>query len=115
MHTQCKNRFSRKVGLPAVEAVVKQALDNAAWQDGNWGYDGLVTLREQLEERNRQWRLFHEWDAGQQSVDRSPEAILADLSWLLQWIPADVVRSDPDPEKHGIAKMRAALALLSER
>jgi len=74
-----------------------------------------VTLRAQIEKRNRQWRLFHEWNAEQSSVERPPEAILADLTWLLQWFPEDVVRSDPDPEKHGIAKMRAALALLSGR
>jgi hypothetical protein len=113
MQTQCRNRFSRKLGLPAVEAVVKLALDNVPRLEGNWRYDGTVTLREQIEERNRQWRLFHQWEAQQPPIERTPEAILADLSWLLQWFPQDL--ADPDPEKHGIAKMRAALALLAQR
>lgn len=74
-----------------------------------------MTLREQIEERNRQWRLFHEWEAAQPTVQRDPSAILADLGALLHWCPPELLRHDPDPEKHGIAKMRAALALLSRR
>jgi hypothetical protein len=72
-----------------------------------------VTLREQLQERNRQWRLFHDWEAQQPLSSRDLSAILADLGGLLQWCPRELLSSDPDPNKHGIAKMRAALALLS--
>ena len=72
-----------------------------------------MTLREQIEERNRQWRLFHEWEAQQPLSHREPSAILADLGTLLQWSSPELIHSDPDPDKHGIAKMRAALALIS--
>jgi hypothetical protein len=72
-----------------------------------------VTLREQIEERNRQWRLFHEWEAQQPPISRDPAAILADLGAVMRWFPRELWSADPDPEKLGIAKMRAALALLS--
>ena len=72
-----------------------------------------VTLREQIEERNRQWRLFHEWEANQPSVERDPAVVLDDIGGLLRWCPAHLLSDDPDPEKLGIAKMRAALSLLS--
>jgi hypothetical protein len=72
-----------------------------------------VTLRDEIEERNRQWRLFHEWEETQPVIDREPSAILADLGALLQWCPANLLQNDPDPEKLGIAKMRAALSRLS--
>jgi hypothetical protein len=72
-----------------------------------------VTLREQFEERNRQWRLFHEWEAQQPPISRDPAAIVADLGGLLRWCPPELLSADPDPEKRGVAKMRAALALLS--
>jgi hypothetical protein len=42
-----------------------------------------MTLREQLEQRRRQWEAFHRWEA-----------------------------EDPDPEKLGIQAMRRALANL---
>ncbi len=72
-----------------------------------------MTFGEEIEERNRQWRLFHEWEAEQPPISRDPAAILADLGALLQWCPPELLSADPDPEKRGIAKMRAALALLS--
>ncbi len=74
-----------------------------------------MTLREQIEERDRQWRLFHEWEAAQPPTQRDLSAVLADLGGLLQWCPPDLRLHDADPEKHGIATMRAALSLLSGR
>jgi hypothetical protein len=74
-----------------------------------------VTLREQIEERNRQWRLFHEWELTQTPIERCPSAILDDLGNLLRWCPPELIRYDPDPEKQGIAKMRTALSLLSRQ
>lgn len=74
-----------------------------------------MTLREQIAERNRQWRAFHEWEAQQPPISRDPSAIIADLGALLSWYSPELVRTDPDPEKQGIAKMRAALALLSDK
>jgi hypothetical protein len=41
-----------------------------------------VTLREQVRQRNLQWRSFNEWEAAQPPVSREPAAILADLEWL---------------------------------
>ena len=71
-------------------------------------------MREQLEQQKLQWRSFNEWEAAQPSVTREPTAILADLGTLLSWFPQDVRRHDPDPDKTGIAKMRATLALLKQ-
>jgi hypothetical protein len=72
----------------------------------------IVTLREQLEERKLQWRSFNEWDEAQPLVTREPAAILADLGTILSWLPREVRLEDPDPDKNGIEKMRAGLALL---
>src|SRR5271170_4093821 len=46
MHTQWRNRFSRKLGDPAVDAVVKRALDNGSGSGGNWSFSpaGLFHL-----------------------------------------------------------------------
>lgn len=72
-----------------------------------------MTLREQVEERNRQWLQFHEWEAEQPLPPiRDASTVLADLSWLLRWCPPELLETDPDPQKLGIAKMRAGLALL---
>jgi len=73
----------------------------------------VVTPREQIEERERQWRRFHELEEGQPTVERDAAAILADIGGLLRHCPAQLIMHDPDPEKLGIQKMRAALALLS--
>ena len=74
----------------------------------------MSTLREQLLERREQWRLFNEWEDAQPPIDRDPAAILADLGAILSWLPADVRTRDADPDKIGIQKMRAALALLRQ-
>jgi hypothetical protein len=74
-----------------------------------------MTLREEIELRRRQWEIFNRWEAEQPPVEREPGKILADLGAILSWIPeADRLR-DPDPEKRGIQKLRAALAVLSRR
>ena len=75
-------------------------------------YDGLVTLREQVQQRNRRWRLFNEWEAAQPPVNREPAAALADLGTVLSWLEPEVRIQDQDPDKNGVVKMRAALALL---
>jgi hypothetical protein len=71
-----------------------------------------VTLKEQLELRQRQWDKFHRWEAEQPVPERDPAEIVADLGAIWSWLPPDVRLEDPDPEKLGIQKMRAALALL---
>jgi hypothetical protein len=74
-----------------------------------------VSLRTQIEERNRQRRLFHEWDANQPHELLEASAIVADLGALLAWYPPELIRADPDPQKCGIATMRGALSLLSNK
>jgi len=73
---------------------------------------GLVTLREQLAVRDRQWAAFHRWEATQPLPERDPAEILADLGAIWNWLPPEVRTADPDPGKLGIQKMRAALAHL---
>lgn len=70
--------------------------------------------REQIEERERQWQLFHEWEAENLPPARDPSRVLADLSFLLRYISLDDIARDPDPDKQGIAQMRAALTLVSK-
>ena len=74
-----------------------------------------MTLKEQLELRERQWRAFHEWEATQPLPERDPAAILADLGAIWEWLPPEVRSEDPDPQKLGIQKMRAAMALMKAR
>jgi hypothetical protein len=71
-----------------------------------------VTLKEQHEIREQQWAEFHRWEATQPLPERAPADILADLDTIWDWLPPEVRAEDPDPEKLGIQKMRAALALL---
>jgi len=71
-----------------------------------------MTLREQFRLREQQWAEFHRWEAEQPPRERDPAAILADLGAIWSWLPPEVRSEDPDPEKLGIQKMRAALALL---
>ena len=55
------------------------------------------------------------WEAEQPPVDREPGDIIADLGTIWSWLPPEVRERDADPEKIGIQKMRAALALLKPR
>ena len=71
-----------------------------------------MTLREQLEIRDRQWAVFHRWEAAQPLPERDPAEILADLGAIWNWLPPEVRTEDPDPGKLGIQKMRAALSHL---
>jgi hypothetical protein len=71
-----------------------------------------VTLREQVEEYRRRMAVFNEWEAAQAPVERSTAAMIADLGFLLTWVPPEERLRDPDPEKAGIQRMRAGLAHL---
>lgn len=71
-----------------------------------------MTLREQLEQRRRQWEAFNRWEAEQPPAERPAADIIADLGVVWSWLPAEVRRRDPDPEKRGIQAMRRALACL---
>ena len=74
-----------------------------------------MELRQQWEERERQWQGFHEWETQNLVPEREASAVLADLSYLLRFVPAEEILRDPDPDKLGIARMRAALAAISRK
>ncbi len=74
--------------------------------------EAKVTLRQQMEERRRQWEAFHRWEAEQPPAERPPGDILADLGALWLWLPEEVRTRDADPEKQGIRAMQAALRCL---
>ena len=74
-----------------------------------------MSTREQWELRRQQWEAFNRWEAEQPPIERDPGDILADLGAIWNWLPRDVREQDPDPEKIGIQKMRAALALIKPR
>ena len=74
-----------------------------------------ATLREQFEERERQWKEFHRWEAQQPPLEREPARILADLRTIWSWLPPEVRVEDPDPEKRGVQAMHAALSHLKPR
>jgi len=74
-----------------------------------------MILREQWEERRRQWIGFNHWEAEHLVPERTAVEVLADLSAIWSWLPEEVRREDPDPEKLGIRKMRSALARLAPR
>lgn len=74
-----------------------------------------MSTREEWELRRQQWEAFNRWEAGQPLMERAPADILADLGTIWSWLPREVREQDPDPQKTGIQKMRAALALLKQR
>jgi hypothetical protein len=71
--------------------------------------------RAEYEERRRQWEAFHRWEAEQRPAERDPARILADLGAVLRWLPADVRRADPDPEKLGIRALKKGMAFAGGR
>jgi hypothetical protein len=73
-----------------------------------------MSTREQWELRRKQWEAFNRWEAEQPPIERDPADIIADLGTLLSWLPDEERLRDPDPEKIGIQKMRAALAMITQ-
>ena len=72
-----------------------------------------MTLKEELESYRSRMTAFNQWESEQPPVERSPAAILADLGFLLSLTSAEDRLRDPDPEKLGIQRMRALLALVN--
>ena len=72
-------------------------------------------FKEQVEQYHRCLAEFNRWEEWNPTPARSPEAVLADLGFLMSLVPREERRRDPDPEKLGIQKMRQALALWSGR
>jgi len=74
-----------------------------------------MTLKEQLEQRQRQWDAFHRWEEQQPPLERDAAEILADLGAILEWIPEEDRLRDPDPEKRGVQVLFAAGRILNRR
>ena len=71
--------------------------------------------KEAVEQYRRRFEALNEWEAGQSPIERDPGDIIADLGFLLGFVAAEDRLRDPDPEKLGIQRMRAALAAVSRR
>ncbi|MCP5119994.1 MAG: hypothetical protein GY953_55050 [bacterium] len=73
-----------------------------------------MSLNEQWAERRRQWEMFRQWESRQPPRQVDSTTVIGDLGAIWAWLPEQVRRRDPDPEKAGIQRMRAALAILSK-
>ncbi len=71
-----------------------------------------MTLREQVEERERQWRAYHEWESLRVEPERELNRVMEDLSAIWNRLPEDVRTLDPDPKKLGVQRMHRALSVL---
>jgi hypothetical protein len=63
--------------------------------------------------RKQQWASFNRWERAQPRPEYSAEDTLASLSTILEWIPASVKLRERDPDRRGVRRMHALLALLS--
>jgi hypothetical protein len=52
-------------------------------------------------ERKKQWEIFNRWEAEQPPIERDAADLIADVGAILDWMPPEVLREDPDPEKRG--------------
>jgi ferric-dicitrate binding protein FerR (iron transport regulator) len=71
-----------------------------------------MTLAEQLRRRAAQLNEFNRWKEEHPAPAREFSRILADLSAIRLWIPEPDRLIDPDPERLGVARLHAAIALL---
>jgi len=71
-----------------------------------------LSLRQETEDHNLRWQRFHEWEQTEAAAERDPARLIADLGFLLSWIPKEEILRDPDPEKTGVRSMFAALGRL---
>jgi hypothetical protein len=71
-----------------------------------------VTLRDQLEEHNRAWQRFHEWEKSEPLAERDAGRIISDLGTILDRMPIEARLHDPDPQKLGVRKMLDLLGRL---
>ena len=72
-----------------------------------------MITKQDWELRQSQWDAFHKWEASQEPDPCSAEAAIGDVGAILEWLPEDVRRQDPDPDKTGIRRMHAILGLLA--
>jgi hypothetical protein len=75
--------------------------------------EGMIT-KQDWELRQTQWAAFEKWKALQEPDPCRVEAAIGDLGAILEWLPEDVQRQDPDPGKTGIRRMHAILGLLAQ-
>jgi hypothetical protein len=71
-----------------------------------------MITRDQWERRQSQWAAFHSWEASRDPDANPAAAAIADLGAILEWLPEDVQRQDPDPAKTGIRRMHAIVGVL---
>ena len=74
-----------------------------------------MTLKEQVEQYRRSLAEFNRWEAENPPPARSPDSILADLSFLINCVSQEEIMRDADPGKLGIQTMRAKLARASDQ
>jgi hypothetical protein len=67
--------------------------------------------RQECAEYRARFEALKAWEARQPAVERDPGEIVADLGFLLGFVSEEDRLRDPDPEKLGIQRMRAILAL----
>ena len=67
--------------------------------------------RQEYEEYRARFEALDDWQARQPPIERDPGEILADLGFLLGFVSEEERLRDPDPDKLGIQRMRAILAL----
>ena len=66
-------------------------------------------LRRQFEERQRQWKKFHEWEERQPLEQRDPARIRADVGTIYSRLSPEVRAHAPDPPKLGTQQTPPAL------
>jgi hypothetical protein len=65
--------------------------------------------------RQKQWAAFRRWEESQAPLPYTPEAAIASVGTLYEWLPPDARHRDDDPERKGIQRMNMLLACLSRR
>jgi hypothetical protein len=74
----------------------------------------VMITKQDWERRQSQWAAFHNWEASQDADPCPAAAAIGDLGAILEWLPEDVQRKDPDPAKTGIRRMHAIVGLLAQ-
>ena len=72
-----------------------------------------MDLKQQWAERVRGLEAFNRWESRQPPRPVDSNTVIGDLGTIWAWLPEEVRRHDPDPNKTGVRHMRAALAILS--
>lgn len=72
----------------------------------------MDSLKEQIERRREQFRVFNEWKEANPRY-YSPEDALHYVSCLYEMLPPESRQRDDDPQREGIIRMHRILAMLS--